>query len=140
MKKLAYCGFHLATLFGACGRKTRGPASDSSCTRDLVKYCAEGGCASFEKRSAELRDQVAAHRDGGSCLSRASIGTCGDYKYVDFSDGFHGRTAYFDSTGRQVAAVMSTDIIDECKGKVVAGTAPTCTLAPTETMCPDGGP
>lgn len=131
----------LLTLVPACKREAPKPAPAArapTCAVSLVEHCGPRGCPSFETRAAELRTQVAAHYDAGSCLSRAAIGTCGELQYVEYSDGYHGRTDYFDASGKQVAGEEWSDI-GSCDGKAdkaIAGALPSCTPKPREILCP----
>lgn len=132
----------VALLTPACkGSKPRpkpAPPPGSICTVPLAEHCGKRGCPTFEARAAELRSTVGAHYDAGSCLTRATIGSCGDLKYVESSDGYYSRTDYFDSTGKQVAGEGWSDIgsCDGTASKAIAGTLPSCAQKPTEVLCP----
>jgi hypothetical protein len=125
---------------GACksDKPKPAPPPGSTCTIALADHCGGGGCPTFEARVAELRAQVGAHYEAGSCLTRAVIGTCADLKYVESSDGYHGKTDYFDRAGHQLAGEQWSDIgsCDGTAAKAVAGTLPSCIPTPTEILCP----
>ncbi len=120
-----------------CERKPE-RAPGGPCTLSLATHCKSGGCESFSVRAAELRAEVARHVASGSCLARASIGSCGAFRYVESSDGYQGKIDYFDAAGEHVAAELFSDMgyCDGGSARATAGPVPSCTRVASETLCP----
>lgn len=107
-------------------------ARDWLCFGPLEAMCRNGPCADYDESAAEVRRLGAT----GRCV-RAEVGTCGGLRFTAISDGFVGRTEYFDAAGELVAARTFTDVVmnPECPGWAHRGERVACSEVPTANYC-----
>jgi hypothetical protein len=111
------------------------------CGVAVDRICGRGECSAYDLTLTVVRDDHVWGPRGPGCLS-GEAGTCGPYRYVSFSSGFDGFTAYFDDTGKLVGLQASADTAQfRCPnaGPSMEGTwgiVPSCTKARTVDLCP----
>lgn len=98
------------------------PAPDS-----LEAYCGSAPCRRHDDAVSNLRERTTA----GSSCTLGDLGTCGELRFVRFSDGYWGFTEWFDAKGTMVAAEGWSDI----SPRTQHGSVPACTLTPVERLC-----
>jgi hypothetical protein len=128
----------IALSYSACS--TTPPSVDPkpevapSCHQPIEKACA-GACDPYDIAAATTKATAA--KLGQGCVS-GGTGTCGNLRFVHLANGFVADTRYFDASGKLVAAVRNTDVIDpQCKGTFTFGIEVSCNREPTEGYCPD---
>jgi hypothetical protein len=139
----------ILTLGAGCGHKTTTPTTPTdgqsayqvptpdaaSCVAaSLDSYCRGQACPDYQT-AVMAAHAVSVQR---FCF-RAVIGQCGRWRVVSTSDGFTGRTLYFDNGGALVAAAAHTDVVTPpCGSSRYFGFVPTCTQQVNEDLCPLG--
>jgi hypothetical protein len=111
----------------------------TDCVRPLAEYCGNVPCTTYESEAQNLRALIARYNDSG-CLQVAQIGACGSFRVVAQSDGYVGRTTYFDGSGALVGVKTSSDTNSYCNGKAYGatyGSVPACTVKVTQDLCLD---
>jgi hypothetical protein len=103
-------------------------AQDGQCRAPLRAYCAEA-CPSYAQalRSAREREP----------MLLIEAGRCGNLKWVKWSSGFHGETAYFGVRDELVCVEAWRDYSGYCAGEsanVVYGERPDCEPETTLTL------
>jgi len=108
------------------GSKTE--AEVSSTEQSLESYCRNmPACRRYEDAVAEL-ERVA---PPGSSCTKAETGSCGEFRYVEFSDGYYGYTHYFRASGPMVGARTWSDIAPQTD----LGSVPSCTRIVERRLC-----
>lgn len=110
---------------------------ETRCVRPIAEFC-RGPCPTRAARENELRSLIARYKATGSgCPRIATLGRCGRLYVVEEADLYTSATAYFDETGRLVAAERTSDTNGFCQGSFNAryGDVPPCTPTVTEDMC-----
>ncbi|MEZ4223481.1 MAG: hypothetical protein R3B13_21215 [Polyangiaceae bacterium] len=113
----------LALGGAGCEKKAEPTPKDTT----IAGYCEPKPCNRFEQSHADV---VARTGPGSGCFL-ANAGRCGDLKYIEFSDGYHGYTEFFDAKGTMVGAKRWSDI----SPKESFGRVPDCKLEITEEIC-----
>jgi len=111
------------------------PKTADSCHQPIERACDGAGCETYEVAVANTRR--VARELGFGCLS-GGTGSCGEFRFVHIANGFTSNTSYFDTTGKLVAAVHTTDVVDsQCHGRFTFGINVSCERIPVEGFCPD---
>ena len=130
----------LPLLFTACATATwdvpgtggrRLPVHDDRCFQPLRAYCSGSECPTYEDGMQSMQECLK-----GRCLN-SERGVCGELRYTATSDGFSGSTRYFDSSGRLIAATLSTDAakrVSLCQFWTHYGTPVTCQRVAVEKL------
>lgn len=131
----------------ACGAVREKEADQGdSCYRPLESFCSGSQCPTYEQSVSGIRNHGpsspacldSSGRCTPLCVMAAQAGTCGGFRYTHRSDGYTGRTLYFDETGALVAAITSTDALvpgSACPGWQYYGKRFGCTAERTEEYC-----
>jgi len=76
----------------------------AQCWKSLTAFCRDRPCPDFAATIARI--------NCSTILSRTSayVGTCGEFRYIDWGNSAHSVWAYFDATGKLVAIHVATDV------------------------------
>jgi hypothetical protein len=87
----------------ASARPVQPHGSTAECWQPLTAYCKDRLCPDFAATIARIKCSTVPSR------TSAYVGTCGEYRYIDWGNSVHSVWAYFDATGRLVATHVATD-------------------------------
>ena len=107
--------------------------SNSSKAQGLETYCKDEPCRRYEDAVAKL-ERLA--QPGSYCIT-AETGSCGEFRYVEYSGGYQGYTQYFRASGPMVGARTWSDV----EPRRDLGTVPSCKPIVERRLCvtPDSG-
>jgi hypothetical protein len=111
---------------------------NTRCVRPIAEFCRGEPCPTRGEREKELRSRIGQYKATSSgCPRVATLGRCGRLYVVEEADTYTSATAYFDETGRLVAAERTSDTNSFCQGSFGAryGDIPACTPSVTEDLC-----
>jgi hypothetical protein len=103
------------------------PGAIASTAPSLGEYCKGEPCRRYEDALAKLEELA---RPGSGC-SVAETGSCGEFRYVEYSSGYVGYVQYFGASGPMVGAQTWSDI--EARKNI--GGVPTCTPIVERRLC-----
>ncbi len=78
--------------------------STAQCWKSLTAFCRDRPCPDFGATVARIKCSTVLSR------TTAYVGTCGNFRYVDWGNSAHSVWAYFDATGKLIATHVATDV------------------------------